>query len=115
MRMIERKMLAAIHERRDWRLDNTEVECIHFTHGSAQIDRVNVKLHGSLIATLEPNQIEINNCGYPTATTKSRLNAILWEFADGAVIYQKNFKWRLCTKAAEVEMDKGRPYVVDAK
>jgi hypothetical protein len=93
MRKIERLMLAAIEQRKDWRLDNTEVQCVYFDHSNPAIDRVNVKLHGHTIAVVTPDNVDICDCGYQTATTKSRLNAILRALCNGAGVYQSSFKW----------------------
>jgi len=101
MRLIERKMIAAIHERKDWKCDNTRVICTQFVHSDHVIDRVSVILHGSTIAIITPTDVDVSDCGYQTPTTKSRLNAILREFC-GAGIYQKNHKWFAC---AEGEKD----------
>lgn len=92
MRKIEQQMIAAINERRDWRLDNTEVQCINFPHGDTTIDRIYVRLHGSTIAIIDPNNIDVSDCGWQTPTTKSRLNALLHTYC-GAGIYQKNHTW----------------------
>jgi hypothetical protein len=101
MRLIERKMIAAIHERKDWKCDNTRVICTQFVHSDHIIDRVSVILHGSTIAIITPTDVDVSDCGWQTPTTKSRLNAILREFC-GAGIYQKNQKRFAC---AEGEKD----------
>ena len=92
MRKIEQQMLQAIANRRDWRSNNTEVQCVTFPHGGEDIDRVYVKLHGSTIAIITPNEVYAYDCGWQTTTTKSRLNALLHEFCDVG-IYQKNHIW----------------------
>ena len=94
MRKIERQMIQAIvDDRSHWSKDNTRVEydadkCCH-----------NVYLHGHRIACYYPStmNLHINNCGYETVTTKSRLNAII-DFVFGGVgngIYQSNWNWFL--------------------
>lgn len=92
MRDIEQQMLQAINERRDWRSDNTQVVCTVFSHGDLNIDRVHVQLHGSTIAIVTPDHVDVCDYGWQTPTTKSRLNAILHELC-GAGIYQKNKRW----------------------
>ena len=54
-----------------------------------------VLLHGNLIAWLDTatNDLSISSAGWETVTTKSRLNALLDEFCDGARIFQKNWEW----------------------
>ncbi len=104
MRKIERLMLQAIEERRDWKLDNTEVQCVYFDHSDPVIDRINVTLHGHPIATVTPQTIEICDCKYQTATTKSRLNVLLRYYCCGAGIYQSNFKWYAAGNAETPEL-----------
>ena len=87
-------MLQAINERRDWRSDNTQVVCTVFSHGDLNIDRVHVQLHGSTIAIVTPDHVDVCDYGWQTPTTKSRLNAILHELCGtGTGIYQKNKRW----------------------
>ena len=49
----------------------------------------------NLIAWLDTatNDLNISSAGWETVTTKSRLNALLDEFRDGAKIFQKNWEW----------------------
>jgi hypothetical protein len=73
MRKIEKMMLAAIDSGRDFELNNTKV--IH------DDGTVYVYLHGHNIAQRDPDgQYAINLCGYNTATTRSRLSAILFAY-----------------------------------
>jgi len=81
MRKIEQQMIAAINERRDWRLDNTEVQVVSFPHGETTIDRIYVRLHGSTIAIITPDELDISDCSWQTPTTKSRLNALLHTYS----------------------------------
>lgn len=92
MRIIERQMLAAILDYRDWKSANTSVGVTYFAHADRPIDRINVYLHGNHIAQITPDSVSICDCGWQTPTTKSRLNAILHELC-GAGIYQKQGKW----------------------
>ena len=107
MRQIEKQMMQAIYSKKDWKCDNTEVVVTYFTHAAKPIERINVYLHGSNIAQITPDHVEVCDCKYQTATTKSRLNAILWELC-GAGIYQKNHIW-YATAEGEVdwEIEKG--------
>ena len=93
MRKIERQMLQAIvDERSHWSKDNTRVES---TDGISS-----VYLHGHKIAEYEHRlngKLYINNCGYETNTTKSRLNVLI-DFVLGGIgngIFQKNWNWYL--------------------
>ena len=86
MRKIERLMNAAITDSKDFKMDNTEVvTCSNVS---------DVYLHGNLIARIGETWIELFDGGYQSATTKSRLNAILSEHGiPGEGIFQKNFQW----------------------
>ena len=86
MRQIERQMNEAILNGKDFRKDNTEV--------ITQEPEAIVKLHGNHIATVG-DTLQICDAGWQTVTTKSRLNALLNEFADGCYVFQKNFAWFL--------------------
>ena len=115
MRTIEKKMISALIERKNFNLDNTRVECIHFPHPVDDtdyiIDRCNVYLHGNLIATVTPDEVTVNNCGYRTNTTKSRLSVILREFC-GASVSQSNFEWYLSTTSNVIHMQDEEDYTV---
>lgn len=91
MRKIESDMLQAIKQRRYFKRDNTEVVN---TSCKDLGDQTHVYLHGNKIATINYNSknLVLSSCGWHTATTKSRLNAIIHEFSTGN-IYQKNFDW----------------------
>ncbi len=86
MRKIERLMNAAITASKDFKLDNTEVvACSNVS---------DVYLHGNLIARIGETWIELFDGGRQSATTKSRLNAILSEHGiPGECVFQKNFQW----------------------
>jgi len=97
MRKIEHEMITAIKEKRCWGNSNTEVVVNSSKYIENYKEEVLIFLHGNLIATVIPNsEVTISDCGHQTATTKSRLNAILWELAK-ARIYSKNSIWYLST------------------
>ena len=100
MRKIEMKMNQAIRSQENFKLDNTRVE--------VKTDYVQVFLHDNLIAELarDGTEIRLDNCGYLTVTTKSRLNAICNEFAPPIGIYQKNFKWYVTTPSGELHWNR---------
>ena len=79
-------MNEAIRYQSDFKKDNTEVVTIR---GNSF-----VYLHGNHIATVG-DTLDICDAGWQTVTTKSRLNALLDEFADGCYVFQKNFAWFL--------------------
>ena len=88
MRKIEREMNAAICQNRNWASGNTSVTFDPETNESK------VFLHGNHIATIGENFVQIFDGGYQSATTKSRLNAILQEHGiKGECVFQRNFNW----------------------
>ena len=88
MRKIEILMNAAIKAGKDFKMDNTEV--LYFSGH----DKSQVYLYGNLIAEVGPTYIELFDGGHQTATTKSRLNAILSEHGlPGEYIFQKDYDW----------------------
>ena len=80
MRKIEEQMNNAIRHRKNWSGSNTTVTC--FKENGITTE-VNVMLHGNCIAWFDTasNDFNISSAGWETVTTKSRLNAILEEFA----------------------------------
>ena len=86
MRKIEQQMITALKERRNWQESNTSV---HWESGVAT-----VHLFGNLIARYAPDEgeVSISDAGWRSATTKSRLNAILETFT-GFNIFQRDFTW----------------------
>ena len=89
MRKVEIQMNHAIRYRRNWAGSNTMVRV------SREV--VEVFLHGNHIASVDTatNQLQIFDGGWQSVTTKSRLNALLDEFADGARVIQRNYTWFL--------------------
>lgn len=88
MRKIEREMNKAIAGGYDWKCDNTRVEY------NQETDTVSVFLYNNLIAILGENSIQIFDGGVQSKTTKSRLNAILFENgAGGESVYQRRNQW----------------------
>jgi hypothetical protein len=86
MRKIETQMNAAIRDSKDWKSGNTMV---------SSADGVSfVFLHGNCIAQIGETFVRLFDGGWQSATTKSRLNAILFAFGmDGERVFQKNFQW----------------------
>ena len=87
MRKIEQDMNRAIRYRKNWAGSNTTVRCYR--------EEIEVLLHGNLIGTVDTasNQLRIFDGGRQTVTTKSRLNALMDEFAPCMGIFQKNWEW----------------------
>ena len=87
MRLIEKQMNTAIRYRKNWAGSNTMVRV------SKEV--VEVFLHGNHIASVDTatNQLQIFDGGWQTVTTKSRLNALMDEFAPCMGVFQKNWDW----------------------
>ena len=81
----------ALSNKGNWGNGNTSV----FFYPSENVSEV--RLHGNLIAWYDHSKqsLGISSCGWETVTTKSRLNAILEEFASGARVIQRDFEWFL--------------------
>ena len=94
MRKIEEQMNMAIRSRKNWSGSNTTVTCFKKDGITTE---VNVMLHGNCIAWFDTasNNFNISSAGWETVTTKSRLNALLEEFASGCSVFQRNFQWFL--------------------
>ena len=91
MRKIETQMNQAIRGQRNWAGSNTTV----FTDDAGLYSTV--YLHGNKIASYShvSRDLEILDGGWQSNTTKSRLNALLNEFAAGCSVFQKNWQWFL--------------------
>ena len=85
MRKIERQMNEAIRTGNNFSSSNTMVK--HFGNDTE------VFLHGNHIATVTDNALTLFDGGWQSNTTKSRLNALCYEFSYGARVFQKNFEW----------------------
>ena len=93
MRKIERNMNTAIKSQKNWSSGNTQV----ITDGGMS----RVFLHGNHIANVFDDVangnvktiVQLFDGGWQSNTTKSRLNALLDEFATGFSVFQKNWVW----------------------
>lgn len=100
MRLIERQMNAAISNCKSWKCANTEV--------STENDGVSVVyLHGHRIAEIGDDFVQLFDGGHQTATTKSRLNAILSAHGAGERIFSKNFEWFVIVNGEKVPFTNG--------
>ncbi len=105
MRKIEAQTIQAIRkalstpEPFSWKGGNMSVsdESTGVLHTPSFNRWVNVYLFGERIAQFEPltERVTFNDCGYRSATTKARLNALMAAFCpdDGEGIYQKARTW----------------------
>ncbi len=85
MRKIERAMNRAIRNGVNFSNSNTQVS--HDSEGA------NVFLHGNHIATVTDHALILFDGGWQSNTTKSRLNALCYEFSYGTKVFQKNWEW----------------------
>ena len=87
MRQIEKNMNSAIWSKKNWAGSNTTV--------ITEDDISTVMLHGNHIATYYHNtkELALFDGGWQSNTTKSRLNALCYEFAMGFGVFQKNWEW----------------------
>ena len=100
MRKIETQMNSAIRSRSSFSSANTSVV----------IDDNNaayVYLHGNHIATIDNDNVTLFDGGWQSNTTKSRLNAILQEFAYGVGVFQKQWEWFVCNQNKTVDFTNG--------
>lgn len=89
MRKIETQMNKAIRTQSNWAGSNTSV---HTTDNGLEST---VYLHGNHIATYfhAERKLQLFDGGWQSNTTKSRLNALLDEFAYGTFVFQKQWEW----------------------
>ena len=86
MRKIEKQMIEAINQNKNWSSGNTQV----VTNEGVST----VYLHGNKIALIDDNSMTIFDGGWQSNTTKSRLNALCDEFCiTGEGVFQSNFLW----------------------
>ena len=111
MRKISEDSAKALLNGKTFKRDNTEVSI------SDNREVSYLYLFGNLIAqhNFINGSVSINNCGYPTVTTKDRLNAVIYYCDDNhnfSHIFQKNYEWFIykyttdknCNKSIEGEI-----------
>ena len=92
MRKIETAMIEAIENQLNWQSANTEVINSELASDGTVVSVV--KLHGHKIAVIGDTFIQLFDGGFQSATTKSRLNAILKGFGvAGEGVFQKAGEW----------------------
>ena len=89
MRKIETQMNNVVKNKIAWSNNNT---CTTF---SSDLKECFIYLHGNHIATYNYalKELSLYDGGWQSVTTKSRLNALLFEFATGFSVFQKNWDW----------------------
>ena len=85
MRLIKKEMNNAVRNKIAWSKSNS---CTTF---DSTIENCFIYLHGNHIATYNYTlkELELYDGGWQSNTTKSRLNALLFEFATGFGVFQK--------------------------
>lgn len=99
MRVIERQMVRAIKEHRNWRSGNTVVEV-------GALGNWRVTLHGNLIATGGKDAFSFTLAGWNTPTTRSRVNALLHEFGGRCRVFQYKYEPWFTTDPAKREAER---------
>ena len=100
MRKIEAAMNKAIRRGGNFSNGNTTVQTVSYLDSQGVCrEESKVFLHGNHIATYDHTSKELYLCdaGWQSNTTKSRLNALCYEFAYGTSVFQKNWEWFVST------------------
>ena len=100
MRKIERLMNEAVNEALNWKSGNTEVK-------TDLSNNSRVFLHGNHIATIGEGFIQLFDGGWRTATTKSRLNSLLFAHGADDHVFQKKGEWFVSTNSGTVKFTTG--------
>ena len=102
MRKIERQLITAINTPGS-KLNSSNTQ-VRWSDDHAVVE---VLLHGHIIATINfaTARFTLDNCGYETNVTKSRLNAILSDLKPGARIFSNKFEWFFACKGEVLEFD----------
>jgi len=89
MRKIETQMNQAVANSKNWQSGNTSV------HFNEEENLSIVRLHGNKIAEIGDDFMRVFDGGFQSATTKSRLNALIDRFCNAASdgVFQKDFQW----------------------
>ena len=95
MRLIETRMNNAIRKRQNFSNSNTTLKTTAFFNHDVYCQESKVVLHGNHIATYDhvDKELTLFDGGWQSNTTKSRLNALCYEFATGFSVFQKNWDW----------------------
>ena len=88
MRQITKDAIKALYENKNFKRGNTIVVG-HLSPITDERSRI-MCLHGNPIAKLKEGKLYISHAGWPTNTTKERLNGL-----PNVHIHQKDFQWYL--------------------
>ena len=91
MRKVDSELIAALRQHKPtFSKGNRMIRYVYNEDTNETIPEV--YFHGHRIASFMPSCLVISNCGYYTATTKSILSTLLWEYCR-AHLYQHKFDW----------------------
>lgn len=97
MRKVELEMVNAVMTLTEMRRDNTRVAVYYGGETVSGYPNARVFLHDNLIATLNMGphgwELDVMDAGWQTATTKSRLNALLEGWGSDFRIFQRDHRW----------------------
>lgn len=93
MRKVEKAILDAVQLKQSVSVGNSRVAYVPET------DRSEVFLHGNRIAVIGHGArcISLDSCGWRTATTRSRINALVQNLCSHSFLQQKAGRWILHT------------------
>ncbi len=91
MRQIEKNIYSAIRNKKNAVLSNTAISF------NGKNTKCLVNLHGYIIAEIDfsRNSVKLNNCGFESNITKSRMNIVLDSLNIPYRVRQRNRKWEV--------------------
>jgi hypothetical protein len=100
MRKITQQSAQALRNREFFNRDNTKVSFGYVNADTSEVE-MEMSLHNNIIAEVKGNTLSILDAGWQTATTKERLNGVLYYFNLGH-LFQKDFEWFYMDKERKV-------------
>ena len=103
MRKIEEQMNSAVVNNKNWTSANTSVTYC------PEYEESKVYLHGTHIATIGDDFLQIFDGGWQSNTTKSRLNALIDRFCNAVTdgVFQKDYCWYIRDNKVTHEWEQG--------
>ena len=91
MRQIEENIYSAIRNKENAVLSNTAISF------NGENTKCLINLHGHIIAEIDfsRNSVKLNNCGFESNITKSRMNIVLDSLNIPYRVRQRNRKWEV--------------------
>ena len=95
MRKIEQRIVKAIQDKTEFKTPHDSV--YHYADGGWAVDLLGTKV---VLVTPKtkwnPLTIVLRTGGYKSATTKSRMNAVLPQIVPGLLVWQESREWFIC-------------------